>query len=75
MYYKRLLSYTDYSSRDNERMPQKREVMVAIRLNEEEALRLDKICRAKGLGRSGYIRMKLLECMERDERAQQIEEN
>ena len=39
-----------------------------VRLNEEEATRLDKICRKKGLARSSYLRTCLLDCLSRDER-------
>jgi len=57
-------------------MPQTRDTVVPIRLTEEEAMRLDNLRRKKGLGRSSFIRMKLLECMEQDERdAAKAEEN
>lgn len=49
-------------------MPQKRETVVPIRLSEEEAERMDNLRRKKGLGRSAYIRMNLLECMDKEER-------
>jgi predicted DNA-binding protein len=42
-------------------MPENREIAISIRLNDEEARRLDGARRTIGLDRSAYIRMALLE--------------
>jgi hypothetical protein len=49
-------------------MPQKRETVIPTRLNDEETYRMDAARLPKGLSRSGYLRMALLEKLEREDR-------
>lgn len=49
-------------------MPQTRDNLIPTRMTDDETLRLDTVCRAKGLTRSSYVRMAVLERIERDER-------
>ena len=51
-------------------MEERRTTVVPVRLNDAEALRMDEARRPKGLARSAYLRMALLEKLDRDGRAE-----